>query len=278
MKSSDVVGFLVFVFLLLVLLFILTKTRVIYPSSIPFWQNVYCNVFVQHHGRIALIYGADGIGNVNQLTSMISQVSPNLVVDPIDVSSLSPGLLSDYDLVILDHVKTVSFTGVLDVEDYLNAGGQLLWIGDSFSNQILTDSDKQAALLANQTQPFYYENLTKQASKQVGFGSFGAKYLFAYYLNSTNYRSFIFKIDAVDNYLVSGLKSGNNVSMDLALVNPYSSPTQTRVADAIIGNQSYPSIIIEKSVGSLIVYTAFPPEEFNSTVFISNILNYLVPC
>jgi hypothetical protein len=278
MKSSDVVGFLIFIFLILVLLFVLTKTRIIYPSSIPFWQNIYCNVFVQHHGQIAIIYGSDGIGNVNNLTIMIQQVNPNLVVEPIDVSSLSPGLLSNFDLVILDHVKTVSFTAVLDVEDYLNSGGQLLWIGDSFTNQTLTSADLADALLKNQTQPFYYENLTKQAAKQVGFGTFGSKYLFASYLNHTNLYNIIFKIDASNNYLINGLKSGENVSIELALINLYSSPTQTRVADAVIGNQTYPAVLIEKSVGSIIVYTAFPPEEYNSTVFVNNIINYLVPC
>lgn len=277
MKSSDVVGFLVFIFLILVLLFILTKTRIIYPSSIPFWQNIYCNVFVQHHGSIAIIYGSDGIGNINNLTSMIQQVNPNLVVEPISVSSLSPGLFSNYDLIVLDHVKTVSFTGVLDVEDYLNQGGQLLWIGDAFSNQILTPSDLAAAKLENQTNPFYYENLTSQAKKQVGFGTFGSKYLFAYYLGE-GFVNATFNIDAPNNYIVSGLRSGENVGLDAALVNLYSSPTQTRVVDLAIGNQTYPAVLIEKSVGSIIVYTAFPPEEYNSSVFVSNIINYLVPC
>lgn len=277
MKSSDVVGFLVFLFLVLVLLFVLTKTRVIYPSSIPFWQNVYCNVFVQHNGRIAIIYGPDGIGNINNLTTMIQQVNPNLVVEPISVSSLSTGLLSDYDLVVLDHAKTVSFTSVLDVENYLNSGGQLLWIGDAFSNQVLTASDLAYAKLVNQTQPFYYENLSAQAKKQIGFGSFGSNYLFASFLG-VNFYNVTFNIDAPNNYLVSGLKSGENLGLDSALINLYSSPTQTRVADIAIGNQTYPAVIIEKSVGSVIVYTAFPPEEYNSSVFMSNIINYLVPC
>jgi len=133
---------IVLVVLVLVLLVVVTKFNWVHCSQIPGnWCEVYCNVVMRTHSRVALVYGDDGIGDPTALENMIRRVRPYTYLEPVRLSDASYGMLKGYDLVILEHARSVSYKESRALREYLNKGGMMVWVGDSASRHYYDQID-----------------------------------------------------------------------------------------------------------------------------------------
>jgi len=93
------------------------------------------------HSRVALVYGDDGIGDPTALENMIRRVRPYTYLEPVRLSDASYGMLKGYDLVILEHARSVSYKESRALREYLNKGGMMVWVGDSASRHYYDQID-----------------------------------------------------------------------------------------------------------------------------------------
>src|SRR3989344_2241129 len=124
---KDFAHIVVLFILLLVLLVVVTKFKVVHPSAIPGWQGVYCTYVEQKHSVVGFVYGDDGAGNPGELVETLSKSRPSLRTELVQMRDVSPGLLSRFEVIVLEKSKTVPFRALSALEGYLDNGGSLVW-------------------------------------------------------------------------------------------------------------------------------------------------------
>ncbi len=77
-----------------------------------------------------VVYGDSGLGNPQYLASFLENQC-NLHVDTEPIAAMSAGNLSHYDVVVVEHAKTMNADQMRMFWDYVVKGGKLLFIGDS---------------------------------------------------------------------------------------------------------------------------------------------------
>lgn len=273
------------VVLLLVLLVIVTKFKIVHPSVIPGWQGTYCTYIEQKHSVVGFVYGADGAGDPEKLIETLSKNRPELRTEPVRISDVTPGLLSRYEVIVLEKTRTVPFKALSALEGYLDSGGTLIWTSDALSNQVLDDRDLEEARQLNTSRPNwlnqtgkdYYAWFVEKSQAQKGFGEFGDKFLGGFLktqraTNSTTEFNPVIR----EHLLVTGLQRVPIPSSTvLGVVNQ--NDDVNMVATVETGTESFPAILEKKYVGR-ILYFAFPLEGLNSQAFLDNVFDYLVTC
>jgi hypothetical protein len=261
-------------------MFVATKYEWIHCYQIPQWCNVYCQF--AGHSQVAMITGgpnAIGMGNAALFTQQAEEGRISTIIVPLTTSELSAGVLSQFDLVILDQMQQISFMQALTLKNYVDQGGSILWMGDAATNYVSNPNDNALALAQNKSQPGYYEAYMKFVNQSggTGFGLLG-NYLGAQYISeNTNPVSVSINQLIPSNPIVSGLLPA------YAFTTPYVSVAQvpqvtTEVATLQVpGGTAVPAILDRKYVGR-IVYVAFPVENANSPTLTQNLLDYLVQC
>ncbi|MDP3741936.1 MAG: hypothetical protein Q8R15_01330 [Candidatus Micrarchaeota archaeon] len=283
---KDLAHVVVLLILILVLLVVVTKFKVVHPSAIPGWQGVYCTYVEQKHSVVGFVYGDDGAGDPEQLVETLSKNRPSLRTELVQMRDVSPGLLSRYEVIVLEKSKTVPFRALSALEGYLDNGGSLVWTSDSLSKQVLDDRDLEEARQYNVSHPEWREQSgtgkdyytwfldTYQAPK--GFAEFGDKFLGAFLKTQSATSSSAMMSVMRDHLIISGIQTVAIPSgTTLGVVNQ--NDDVNMIASVEYGKETFPAILEKKYVGR-ILYLAFPLEALNSKTFIDNIFDYLVTC
>jgi hypothetical protein len=117
------------VVLVLVLLFVLVNFGYLRACDIPGFSGIY--YAVKGQPQIAIVYGQDGTGDYNYLknTIMTEIHKAPAIVDVNTITDASA--LSNYQVVIVEHAKTISTQTLWAFQKYVSSGGRLVWIGDA---------------------------------------------------------------------------------------------------------------------------------------------------
>jgi hypothetical protein len=117
------------VVLVLVLLFVLVNFGYIRACDIPGFSGIYYSI--KGTPRVAIVSGTDGTGNADKFRAIVAQeVHMAPAVIPMNVV-LDSSALSNYQIVIVEHAKTISTQTLWAFQKYVQAGGKLVWIGDA---------------------------------------------------------------------------------------------------------------------------------------------------
>ena len=282
----DITHIFVLLVLLLVLLVIVTKFKVIHPSVIPGWQGTYCTYIEQKHSIVGFVYGADGAGDPEKLVEQLSKNRPTLRTELVRMGDVTPGLLSRYEVIVLEKSKTVPFRALSSLEGYLDSGGSLVWTSDSLSKQVLDDRDLEEARQLNATTyknwanshdgKDYYTWFIESYQNQPGFGEFGNKFLGGFL--KTQKATGRTELNPVirDHLLLAGIQRISiPANTQLGVVNQ--NDDLNMLASIEDATASFPAILEKKYVGR-ILYFAFPLEALESSSFVDNVFDYLVTC
>lgn len=299
-RGKQIMNVVILIVLVVVLLVVLTKFRFIHPRDIPGWQGVYCGIIEPGHSRIAIVYGDDGAGDPEKLENLLTRARPSSAPIRIPLQEISAGMLKNYDIVFLDHARTITFGQAAALQAYLDGGGNLVWQADSASVYTVTPEELSEALMMNASKPGYYENFIKKVNNTKGFGDLGSLYAgIAYVRTEAAANDLILRIVDSQNLIGSGVGLAPEGSVagtprelplgQMAPGMPYAVVNEkplgalagsTKVAVLATGaKQLYPAIIDTKYV-SRIVYVAFPAELISEKItgLLNNILDYLVTC
>jgi hypothetical protein len=276
--------------LVVILLVILTKFKWVSCSQVPGWCPIYCQMFGK--SRVAIVYGEDGIGDPATLEKLIMRLRPGTVVERMPVDAISSGLLKNYELIVLEKAKTMTFRQAGALQLYLDSGGNLLWIGDSASNWTLSSEDIADALAKNASRPGYYEALMKQVNETSGFGPL-SNYIMARYDRTQSAEAAQFKAIDYSHPIVRGYGAAGYAfetpAMPYAVVSE--KPGVTKIASLKAGGKEYPAILETRYVGK-IIYFAFPLDQMlveaarasgdagtlPGSQLLINLFDYLVEC
>ncbi|MCD6414183.1 MAG: hypothetical protein J7L23_00965 [Candidatus Diapherotrites archaeon] len=117
--------------LIFALLVVSTKAGLVRCSSLG---NQFCQVMDSIFGRpkIAIVYGDEGIGDPFLMKKTIEGLW-KIPVDMINIDDLSPGMLDNFNLVIVEKSRTIPSSKLKIFYDYImrKVDGRLVWIGDS---------------------------------------------------------------------------------------------------------------------------------------------------
>jgi len=286
----DALHILILFLLLIVLLVIVTRFKIVHPSVVPGWQGVYCTYISeslgQKHSSVAFLYSKDGSGNPQQLVEDLSKFRPEMRTELFKAEDVSGGILSRYEVVVLERTRTVPFKTISALESYISSGGSIIWTADALSNQTLDSRDLEEARLQNLSKPDfaatvgrgkdYYTWFVEHAQDQQGFGDFGDKYLGAFLETKTASPATEFSALDKNHFILAGIRAATlGAGTKFAVVNQ--NPDANMIATIKHGSDTFPGILEVKLQGRLI-YMAFPLEALNSTTFIDNVFDYLVTC
>ncbi len=283
---KDIAHIVVLLILVLVLLVVVTKFKVGHPSAIPGWQGVYCTYIEQKHSVVGFVYGDDGAGDPEQLVEDLSKSRPSLRTELVQMRDVSPGLLSRYEVIVLEKSKTVPFRALSALEGYLDGGGSLVWTSASLSKQVLDDRDLEEARQYNASHPEwreqsrpgkdYYTWFLESYASQKGFGEFGNKFLGGFLKSQPATSSTVMNPVIRDHLVLSGIQRVSiPASTTLGVVNQ--NDDVNMIASVEYGSETFPAILEKKYVGR-ILYFAFPLEALQSSTFVDNLFDYLVTC
>ena len=134
MKFFDIVKKVIPIILLIfVMLMLLTWVKIVRCSDIPGWCSVYYGIMGDP--KILIVYGVDGLGDPLKLKALFEDRGTLTIKKNVDIKPLSYVVdyskIKDYDLVIVDKAKTMSYDELKIFADYGSKGGRLVWIADS---------------------------------------------------------------------------------------------------------------------------------------------------
>ena len=127
---SDSFHVLTLIVLIMVILGIMTWAGIVKCSAVPGWCSVY--YFFTGEPNILIVYGDSGLGDPFLLQKAIE--NPEYLgkrAEMVRLKNISPGLLKNYKLVIVDRAKKMSTSEIELFIEYASTGGKLVWIGDS---------------------------------------------------------------------------------------------------------------------------------------------------
>ncbi|MEM4257301.1 MAG: hypothetical protein QXU92_00485 [Candidatus Diapherotrites archaeon] len=289
MSSNNLVfRFLVLFVLLLVLLWVLVYTGLVSCDFLPGGCEVYYQVVKGRAPKVLIAYSDYGLGDPNKLEELLSDRDfLGSKVSSIDISLLTYGTISNYDLIIVERAKKICSDKLRLFQYYLSIGGRLVWTGDAGTE--LCENDR--LLLENQRieggkefplGPWAREDFGRQLSFDE---TLGLDYVGNYCeFNDCSKNSFSGYLEVLDSEhkLVYGLSPTLEFKGDYALVRSKKSSNVKIVAvidnlsDVLVSSDNKPWIekgkkydvgkklplIVTNGVGERVAYYAAPIESF----------------
>ncbi|MDO8627620.1 MAG: hypothetical protein Q7K42_04095 [Candidatus Diapherotrites archaeon] len=280
-NSVKSIGHIVVLIALLVgLLGLLTWSGIVQCSVIPGYCDVYYSVLGEP--KILIYEGNDGIGNPAQLQKVLTDPQfLNLRADLKHYNFLSIENLKEYDLIIVEHAKTLPTKKLKDLTDYINSGKKIIWIGDSGTQMPLSEQSKDL---------FLYRDEVYSDKPHEKIGAWARKTEEGKVLNLENFisvhylgnycdvnsrcinpkgRTGQFIPTDTDNPLIYGIRSDLPYYGDFAIVEDIAG-LGTKIVMSIDAGQPIknsepenitPAIVTSGTVNSKITYYAFPLEQ-----------------
>ncbi|NPA76990.1 MAG: hypothetical protein GXN93_04545 [Candidatus Diapherotrites archaeon] len=119
--------------LVLVALFLATRYGLISCDQVPYWCSGYHMILEKIYGRtypnILILYGKSGMGDPHALANFITN-NCNLYAQTMPISMVGPGNLSSYDVLIVEHARTLTPEEMAAIWDFAARGGKVLIAGD----------------------------------------------------------------------------------------------------------------------------------------------------
>jgi hypothetical protein len=117
------------VVLVLVLLFVLVNFGYLRACEIPGFSSIYYGI--KGAPKVALVFGTDGTGDPAKFTAIVAQeVHTAIALIPLS-TVFNANAFDHYQIVIVEHAKTISTQQLWAFQKYVNGGGKLVWIGDA---------------------------------------------------------------------------------------------------------------------------------------------------
>ncbi|MFA6329550.1 MAG: hypothetical protein WCX64_02590 [Candidatus Micrarchaeia archaeon] len=293
---TEVPRILVLVGLLLILLVLLTKFRWIHcsqvlkigPVNLPTnWCEVYCTYLNGPASKMAIVYGDEGIGDPDKLSTRIQQerldqAKPYTVPVMLRIEDFAYESIKGYDVVFFERARRITPAQMNAVKKYIASGGVIIWIGDAGTEYYYQQIDIDQALALNVSEPGYYEAFMQDLNTTNAMGGFGplSSYLGVKYSSLFNATSNVTMVRvATDNLMVSDLVDEITFKADVPFAVVTFNPSgASQVTKLKVGSLSYPAIVEVRNPRVSAVYVAFPLEDSPSKGLINNILDYLVLC
>ncbi len=122
--------------------------------SCGFYSNLGCDIYYSivagDKPNILVVYGTEGMGNPQLLADTLKSPRFNAHVNMRELSLTTLPLLSDYQLVIVEHARKMSIGQIKMFQEYAARGGRLVWIGDAGSMAPEGESDANYFLMKGQ--------------------------------------------------------------------------------------------------------------------------------
>ena len=151
-QAKLIINMVVVVFLLIGLLLMFQYFSFIYLRDIPLIGGWLMDIYERVFGvpKVLILHGDDSIGDWTELKS---KLSTKLIFysEDVDVRRFSAGLgqkLTQYGLVIVEDAKRMDKDKLINLDDYVQGGGNLIWVGDAGTIGYVEYDGK---VLANQT-------------------------------------------------------------------------------------------------------------------------------
>jgi len=168
---NDSFHVLTLILLIMIILGIMTWAGVTKCSAIPGWCSVY--YLFAGEPNILIVYGETGLGDPFLLEKAIE--NPEYLgkrAEMVQLKNISPGLLKNYKLVIVDRAKKMSTEEISLFIDYVSEGGKLVWIGDSGTEPYDTDlmlleSDRSPGMADTEIGPWARKQIKDDANYSV---------------------------------------------------------------------------------------------------------------
>lgn len=283
-QAKLIVNMVVAVFLIVGLMLVLQYFNFIYLREVPVMGNWLMDIYERVFGvpHILVLHGDDSIGD---WTVAPKEMANRMLFfsEDIDVRKFSSGMgakLKQYGLVIVEDVKTLDKDKLINLDDYVKGGGNLIWVGDAgtrgsvqyngvtIANQtgwtrdiLCMDEITYAAcdcedVKANSTCKFLPDEAEQT---RVDFSAtLGVDFV----KNEVVTNPQVEVVDRAHWSVVGITRTFNleNVSRISSVTNTYDSAL---VANINFLDKSYPGVIVNDLPGSsgTVVYFAYPPEE-----------------
>lgn len=151
-QTKLIVNMVVAVFLIVGLLLVLQYLHFIYLRDIPLVGNWLMEMYERVFGapRVLILHGQDSLGDWGELQDKLSN---NLIFysEDLDVDKFSSGMgnkLDQYSLVIVEDARRMDKDKLINLDDYVKGGGNLIWVGDAGTQGVVEYDNIH---IANQT-------------------------------------------------------------------------------------------------------------------------------
>lgn len=284
-QAKLLVNMVVVVFLVVGLLLVLQHFRFLYLREIPLIGDWLMDIYERIFGvpKVAILHGEDSVGDWEVLQNRLSE---RLIFysEDIDVGKFSAGMgakLNQYSLIIVEDARRLDKDKLLNLIDYVEGGGNLIWVGDAGTQGIVQYED---TVLANQTgwvrRRVCIDSVTLspcdcKTVKQNGT----CKFLPSEAEQSELDFTAILGLDFLKNVMLEEPPrfeivdrahwsvAGINLTFQLTNVDRIAS-AQNRydtalVANIVVGDKQYPGVVVNDQPGTwgAAIYFAYPPEE-----------------
>ncbi len=250
-----------------------------------------CGIWWEVFGKpsVLILHGDDGLGDPELLADTFRDPK-HLGIRNVRVrhmKSLSLGNLQQYDLVIVDHARTMSTEKMNMLIEYMGGGGRLVWLGDAGAETVEGDTllqlwerpgvDFDDADANSTFGPWVRRDGTDVISLDEFIGvNYVSNYCELKLKSCENDFPFVGIPDLVepDHDLVRGTKPGLALYGNFAVVKVSDRTTATTIANIDFGSvlisddgKNYGDLfpfIVTAGLGERVTYYAIPPEMFTS--------------
>lgn len=284
-QAKLIVNMVVAVFLVIGLLMVLQYFNFLYLREVPLIGGWLMDLYERVFGvpKVLILHGDDSLGDWTAIRDGLSQ---RLIFfsEDIDVRKFGAGMgqkLSQYGLVIVEDVRRLDKDKLINLQDYVKGGGNLIWVGDAGTTGTVEFGDYVLAEQTGWTRDVVcIDEISRNpcSCKTVGEEESTCKYLpqdsEQEAIDLSNILGVTFEknelainpeLEIVDrsHWSVVGIKPKielTKVNKITSVFNVYSSAL---VANVNIGEDPYPGIVVNDPPGSWgnVVYFAYPPEE-----------------
>jgi len=286
-QAKLLVNIVVAVFLIIGLFMVMQYFNFVYLRDVPVAGGWLMDMYQRVFGvpQVLILHGDDSNGDWVALRDMLSNKMVFYSED-LDVRKYSAGLLQklkQYGLVIVEDAKTLGKDKLVNLEDYVKGGGNLIWVGDAGTKGII---EYQGNVLANQTGWFrdiacIDQNTMSSCSCKTVNATSACKFLPTSADGGTGQIQEDFtgvlgvgfvknevginpRVEIVDTSHWSAIGIVRN--FNLTTLNKVTSVSNTLdtalIANINMGNTTYPGVIVNDLPGTWgsIVYFSYPPE------------------
>jgi hypothetical protein len=282
-QAKLIVNMVVVVFLIVGFLLVLQYFNFVYLRDLPVMGDWLMEMYERIFGvpRVLILYGDDSIGD---WVTLRDRLSSNLIFysEDLDVRKFTAGLgnkLKEYGLVIVIDNKRLDKDKLINLDDYVKGGGNIIWVGDAGTIGLV---EYDGRIIANQSGwrrgIVCIDEVTLASCDCKTYGSNSTcKFLPGSSeqteIDLTRLMGVDFvknvpveapELEIVDNshWVVAGLKRSfiiNNTYTISSVRNEYST---SLLANINLVGETYPAIIVNDNPGSAgsVVYFAYPPE------------------
>ncbi len=284
-QARVIVNVVVVVFLVIGMFMVLQYFHFIYLRDVPVIGGWLMDVYEQIFGipKVLILHGEDSIGDWTELRSVLSH-HLFFYSEDIDVDKYGAGLgekLKEFGLVIVEDARRLDKDKLINLDDYVKGGGNLIWVGDAGTIGKVEFKDEVIATQTGWLRDIVCidkETLLRCDCKSVKNGS-SCKFLpekaeqiqedfsevlgvrFIENIEVDNPR-----LEILDsrNWVVSGVNKSYEIKGVYRISRVSNEYTTALVANVnITKKKAYPAIVVNDNPGSsgMVVYFAYPPEK-----------------